>query len=150
MIKNTLNNKLFNDNKQLKPEVLEGLRKIVNRFTTELKEEHIPLDVLDYWLVGSNASFNYKPTSDIDVHLIADLSKVSKDPGVLQILYNYFKSVFNSKYDITCKGLPVELYVEDVVANQGPTLKRIRPRAQGRAYRINKRTAHISIYLNER
>ena len=43
-----------------------------------------------------------------------------------------------------------KLYVEDVVANQGPTLKRIRPRAQGRAYRINKRTAHISIYLNER
>lgn len=43
-----------------------------------------------------------------------------------------------------------KLYVEDVVANQGPTLKRIQPRAQGRAYRINKRTAHISIYLNER
>ncbi len=43
-----------------------------------------------------------------------------------------------------------KLYVEDAVANQGPTLKRIRPRAQGRAYRINKRTAHISIYLNER
>ncbi len=43
-----------------------------------------------------------------------------------------------------------DLYIEDAVANQGPTLKRIRPRAQGRAYRINKRTAHISIYLNER
>lgn len=43
-----------------------------------------------------------------------------------------------------------KLYVEEVFANQGPTLKRIRPRAQGRAYRINKRTAHISIYLNER
>ena len=41
------------------------------------------------------------------------------------------------------------LYVADVVANQGPTLKRIRPRAQGRAYRINKKTAHISIYLDE-
>ena len=41
------------------------------------------------------------------------------------------------------------LYVADVVANQGPTLKRIRPRAQGRAYRINK-TAHISIYLDEK
>lgn len=37
------------------------------------------------------------------------------------------------------------LYVADVVANQGPTLKRIRPRAQGRPYRINKKTAHISI-----
>ena len=42
------------------------------------------------------------------------------------------------------------LYVADVVANQGPTLKRIRPRAQGRAYRINKKNAHISIYLDEK
>ena len=43
-----------------------------------------------------------------------------------------------------------DLYVADVFANQGPTLKRIRPRAQGRAYRINKKTAHISIYLDEK
>ena len=43
-----------------------------------------------------------------------------------------------------------KLYVEEVRANQGPTLKRIKPRAQGRAYRINKQTSHISIYLNER
>ena len=40
------------------------------------------------------------------------------------------------------------LFVQDVFANQGPTLKRIRPRAQGRAYRINKKSSHISIYLN--
>ena len=43
-----------------------------------------------------------------------------------------------------------KLYVQEVFANQGPTLKRIRPRAQGRAYRINKKTCHISIVLNER
>lgn len=43
-----------------------------------------------------------------------------------------------------------KLFVEEVKADQGPTLKRIKPRAQGRAYRINKRTSHISIYLNER
>ncbi len=43
-----------------------------------------------------------------------------------------------------------KLYVEETAANQGPVLKRIQPRAQGRAYRINKQTAHISIYLNER
>lgn len=42
------------------------------------------------------------------------------------------------------------LYVAEVIANQGPTLKRVRPRAQGRAYRINKKTSHISIYLDER
>jgi large subunit ribosomal protein L22 len=43
-----------------------------------------------------------------------------------------------------------KLYVQEVFANQGPTLKRIRPRAQGRAYKILKRTCHISIILNER
>jgi large subunit ribosomal protein L22 len=43
-----------------------------------------------------------------------------------------------------------KLYVEEVVAGQGPTLKRIRPRAQGRAYKILKKSCHISIILNER
>jgi large subunit ribosomal protein L22 len=45
---------------------------------------------------------------------------------------------------------PVDLFVEEVIANQGPTLKRIQPRARGTAFRINKRTSHISIILNER
>lgn len=45
---------------------------------------------------------------------------------------------------------PADLYVEEVFANQGPTLKRMRPRAKGSAYRINKKTCHLSIVLNER
>lgn len=43
-----------------------------------------------------------------------------------------------------------DLYVAEVYANQGPTLKRFRPRAQGRASRINKRTSHISIVLDQK
>ena len=42
------------------------------------------------------------------------------------------------------------LYIAEAYANKGPTMKRIRPRAQGRAYRIEKRTSHITIVLNER
>lgn len=42
------------------------------------------------------------------------------------------------------------LYVAEVYANQGPTLKRIMPRAQGRAFRIRKRTSHITIVLKEK
>lgn len=42
-----------------------------------------------------------------------------------------------------------KLFVAEVYANQGPTLKRLRPRAQGRANRIRKRTSHISIVLDE-
>ncbi|MCC8017398.1 MAG: 50S ribosomal protein L22 [Clostridiales bacterium] len=43
-----------------------------------------------------------------------------------------------------------DLYVEECYANKGPTMKRIQPRAQGRAYRIEKRMSHITIVLNER
>ena len=43
-----------------------------------------------------------------------------------------------------------KLFVEEVIANQGPTMKRIQPRAKGTAFRINKRSSHISIILNER
>ena len=42
------------------------------------------------------------------------------------------------------------LYVAQCFANKGPTMKRIQPRAQGRAYRIEKRTSHITIVLDQR
>ena len=42
------------------------------------------------------------------------------------------------------------LFVSECKVDQGPTLKRIRPRAQGRAFRINKRTSHISLVLKEK
>ena len=45
---------------------------------------------------------------------------------------------------------PSKLYVEECYANKAPTMKRIHPRAQGRAYRIEKRTSHITVVLNER
>ena len=45
---------------------------------------------------------------------------------------------------------PEKLYVSTCYANPGPIIKRIRPRAQGRAFRINKRTSHITIAVSER
>ena len=42
------------------------------------------------------------------------------------------------------------LYVAEIFANQGPTLKRIRPAAKGSAVRIRKRTSHITIVLKEK
>ena len=42
------------------------------------------------------------------------------------------------------------LYVSRVFANPGPILKRIMPRAQGRAFRINKRTCHITVAVSEK
>lgn len=45
---------------------------------------------------------------------------------------------------------PDKLYVAACYADKGPTMKRIRPRAQGRAYRIEKRMSNITIVLDER
>ena len=45
---------------------------------------------------------------------------------------------------------PEKLYVAFALADPGPIIKRFRPRAQGRAYRINKRTSHITVVLKEK
>ena len=49
----------------------------------------------------------------------------------------------NNDMDVT------RLYVAECSVSQGPTLKRIRSRAHGRAYRINKKTSHINLVLKE-
>lgn len=41
-----------------------------------------------------------------------------------------------------------DLFVAECFADQGPILKRVQPRAQGRAFRINKRTSHITVILD--
>ena len=42
---------------------------------------------------------------------------------------------------------PDDLFISEAYVDEGPTLKRFRPRAQGRAYRIRKRTSHITIVV---
>ena len=52
-------------------------------------------------------------------------------------------AVGSMKYDLD------NLIVGTIFADGGPTLKRIQPRAQGRAFRIRKRTSHITVELKE-
>jgi len=42
---------------------------------------------------------------------------------------------------------PASLVISEAYVDEGPTMKRFRPRAQGRAYRIDKRTSHITVIL---
>ena len=59
----------------------------------------------------------------------------------------------NANFLATEKGLDVEidnLYVKSAVAQDGPRMKRIRPAPQGRAYRYQRRIAHIELVLAER
>ena len=112
-----LNPKLWNEDHSLKEDVRDKLEEIVDEFILELEENKIPIKVLDVHLVGSNASFNYTENSDLDVHIIANFEEVTCDPEILNLLYNFFKSYFNDKYDILIHGISVELYIEDMNAS---------------------------------
>ena len=59
----------------------------------------------------------------------------------------------NANFLASEKGLDVEidnLYVKSAIAQDGPRMKRIRPAPQGRAYRYQRRIAHIELVLAER
>lgn len=108
-----LNPKLFGYENQLKEEIRLRLIEIADMFVESIQEDNVPLKVYDYWLVGSNAAYNYSPDSDIDVHIIVDMDQ-GVNPYLLRLLYDYIKSNFNSKYEIKVKGHEVELYLEDI------------------------------------
>ena len=90
----TLNTKLFDSESNLLPEVREKLLKIANYFA-EYSDVTIP--ILDIYIVGSNASYNYTPTSDIDLHIITNYELVEATEKILEALYNFQNSAFNNE-----------------------------------------------------
>ncbi len=106
------------------------------------------------------ATLRYARISPRKVKIVLDLIK-NKDIGeayailrytpkaASEILFKLLKSAESNAVNNNDLNRD-ELYVADCYANQGPTLKRIRPRAHGRANRIRKRTSHITIVVKER
>lgn len=107
----TLNPTLFDGN-ALKPDVTEAINNIVNTFVDELKEDGVNIAVKDIVLVGSNVSYNYTKDSDVDVHIIADSTKLECPKELTDKLYGAYRSIFNKNYDINFFGIPVEIFVE--------------------------------------
>lgn len=66
-----------------------------------------------------------------------------------KMVYNVLKSaIYNAQNN---KDIKVEdLYVSEAFVNEGPTLKRFKPRAMGRASRIRKRSSHVTIIVDNK
>jgi len=75
--------------------------------------------------------------------ILSATPKAATEP-VMKLLNSAIANAENNK------DLAVDtLFVAEVFADMGPTLKRFRPRAQGRSSRIRKRTSHITIILDQ-
>lgn len=109
-----LNPILWDKHNNLKEDVRNKLLEIKDKFILGLQENQIPAIIVDVRIVGSNANYNYNSNSDIDLHIVVDLDGFEDEQKQMLILiYSYYKSAFNDKYNITIKGTPVELYIED-------------------------------------
>ena len=75
--------------------------------------------------------------------ILLNTPKAASEP-VIKVLDSAVANAENNLYMVKDS-----LYVAEAYADQGPTLRRFRPRAQGRATRIRKRTSHITIILGE-
>jgi hypothetical protein len=104
-----LNTKLWRG-QHLRPEVKDQLEIITKDFLEELGING--LDVKDITVSGSNAAYSYTPHSDLDLHILVDMSKYPDD-DVYRELFDAKKTIYNDTHDIKIHGVPVELYVQD-------------------------------------
>ena len=104
-----LNPKLFAGNR-LRPEVEKQLKIIAEDFIEEMGLSDIHIE--DITISGSNAAYSYTKHSDLDLHLLVDMSKLSNDEVYLE-LFNAKKTIYNDSHDITIRHVPVELYIQN-------------------------------------
>jgi len=110
MAHSELNQELF-EGTHLRPEVREALLRIAGKFQNTLG---LGIDPVDVYLTGSSANFNYNEMSDIDLHLVYDFEQIGINAEILVKYFIAKKQVFNNDYDITIKGMPVEVGVENI------------------------------------
>lgn len=82
--------------------------------------------------------------ADVAMAILKNTPKAASEPLVKLLKSAMANAENNHNMDVT------RLYVAECFVSPGPILKRIRPRAQGRAFRIEKRTSHVTLVLKEK
>jgi len=104
-----LNPAIF-DGDHMKDYVREQLLLIARDFIEHLGLPDLAID--DITISGSNAAYSYTELSDIDLHILVDISQFNED-DVYRELFDAKKTVYNDNHDILINGYEVELYVQD-------------------------------------
>lgn len=104
-------NPIFWQDDKFNPEIRTKLLQIANDFYSDLK---VSAPIVDIQLTGSLANYNWTQYSDLDVHVIMDLSEINPDVELVKIAMEGLKTVWNQRHPVSIKGFDVELYAQDV------------------------------------
>lgn len=106
-----LNDKVWDSNHKIHPEVREQLLAVAREF-----EEFVDanFEVVDVILTGSLANYNWTEHSDLDVHIIVDLTEDDLDNSIVDIqnVFRTKKYLWNEYHSIEIEGFPVEPYIQ--------------------------------------
>ena len=97
---------------KIKPEIRQKLMKIAEDFLKEKKLDEF--DIKDITITGSLANYNWSKYSDIDLHIVADFSKINSDTDLVKAFFDAARMRWNDIHDIMIRGYEVEIYVENV------------------------------------
>ncbi len=110
-----LNTKFWNSDNTLKKDVRKPLLKIANDFVKFLKIKN--LKISDIVFTGSLANYTWHSKSDLDVHIVVDLSNFSNNTAFIEEYLSAKKTVWNTLHSIQIHGYVVEVYPEKKGSN---------------------------------
>jgi hypothetical protein len=114
----TLNPDIWLNENEIKPEIRTKLLQIANDF---YKQSKLSIPIKDILLLGSNANYNWTPTSDLDTHILIDFNKIGMSPEDAKEYTNLIKYKWNTEHDIHIKTYNVEMYIQDASAKNAST-----------------------------
>jgi uncharacterized protein YcbK (DUF882 family) len=106
-------NKNFWDGEKLNPEVKDAIMAVVESYLKSTNLELTVDDIDEIEFTGSLANYNYSKFSDVDIHLLFDFSKLSKDPDFMRELLTAKAIIWNDRNNVTIFGHEAEFYITD-------------------------------------
>jgi len=107
----TLNNIIWDGNNLMKDTISNNLLGIARDYFKSLK---LSIPVKDITMTGSLANYNWSKYSDVDLHIIVDLSSFKENKTLIKDLIDAKSRAWNDAHNITVKGYDVELYIQDI------------------------------------
>ena len=108
----TLNDKIWDENKHLNPRVRMKLLDIADTFYQTLETDWVkPVDVI---FTGSLCNYNWSKYSDVDLHIVMNFDEVDERTEFVKDYFDSKKKLWNEQHeDLKIYGFPIELYVQD-------------------------------------